>query len=145
MRSGSASYLAPETIIGEKINDLRKADVWAMGIVLFELWTLRTPFIPVATHSKYLEHYRPYVGQNQLERNIPENVEISYEAIRLLKRFLNKDHRFRESLSIIVETEKWFDLKNKLSDKRYLVPPPNKFSIFGSNNTNLNTFDSHKI
>jgi len=39
---GSPAYMAPEQIIGEPVD--ARADVWSMGVILFECLTGRTPF-----------------------------------------------------------------------------------------------------
>jgi serine/threonine protein kinase len=45
--AGSAIYISPEMIMFEKnknINISFKTDVWSLGVIIFELFTLKRPF-----------------------------------------------------------------------------------------------------
>lgn len=47
---GTLYYLAPEVCRGEPYN--HKADIWALGVIIYELITLRKPFDTMSQASK---------------------------------------------------------------------------------------------
>jgi serine/threonine-protein kinase len=56
-RSGTPSYMAPEQFQGEPL--YQTADVYAFGVLLFELFTQRLPFTsPLPSHKEELAHRR---------------------------------------------------------------------------------------
>ncbi|KAJ3043148.1 hypothetical protein HDV00_005764 [Rhizophlyctis rosea] len=44
IRAGSDPYLPPEVVLSRPTVDLRAADIWAMGVVLYAMLTARMPF-----------------------------------------------------------------------------------------------------
>ena len=71
---GTVSYMAPEQILGQSLD--RRADLWALGVVLYEMVTGRRPFegeeaVGVAHAIVHTEPERP----SALRNDIPANVE----------------------------------------------------------------------
>ena len=58
---GTPDYLAPEMIKGTSHNE--KIDIWALGVLLFELLVGKAPFTPEHTNNRYEK-------KMGLERNI---------------------------------------------------------------------------
>jgi serine/threonine-protein kinase len=81
---GTPEYMSPEQARGEKI-DFR-SDIYALGIVIFELFTGRLPFraeTPLATILKHLQEAPPLDG--------PEGVRIPPAVREVLRKALAKN------------------------------------------------------
>jgi serine/threonine protein kinase len=87
---GTPEYMSPEQARGEKI-DFR-SDIYALGIVIFEIFTGRVPFraeTPLATILKHLQEPPPLDG--------PEGALIPPAVREILRRALAKDPGARYS------------------------------------------------
>ncbi|HEX4355335.1 MAG TPA: AAA family ATPase, partial [Polyangiales bacterium] len=84
---GSARYMAPEQIRGEALDP--RCDLYALGCVLFELVTGRTPFIGLLGEVIDQHQRRPAPQLGSLVRDVPPELE------RLVRRLLAKDRRDR--------------------------------------------------
>lgn len=85
---GTPDYMSPEQIRSERL-DFR-SDIYAMGAVIFELFTGRTPFhgsTPVAIIMKHLEQPPPLKG--------PEAAAIPEPLLPVLEKALAKDREAR--------------------------------------------------
>jgi serine/threonine-protein kinase len=81
---GSPQYFAPEQARGDKPTP--SADVYAIGIVLFEMLTGRLPFIGVNQQELALAHIRDRVPlANEFNPNVPENLA------RIVEKVMSKD------------------------------------------------------
>jgi serine/threonine protein kinase len=81
---GTPEYMSPEQARGEKI-DFR-SDIYALGIVIFEIFTGRVPFraeTPLATILKHLQEPPPLDG--------PESARIPPAVREVLRKTLAKD------------------------------------------------------
>lgn len=86
---GSPAYMAPEQMMSARTVD-RRADVWALGVVLFELLGGRSPFAAPsvnATCARVLTQPAPHLGD--LGVTIPAGLEA------LIGRCLQKDREQR--------------------------------------------------
>ncbi len=81
---GTTAYLSPEQIRGEPATPA--SDVYAIGVVLFEMLTGRTPFQGEDRVAIALQHlHEPPPKLNALNPRVPPSVE------RLVERMLSKD------------------------------------------------------
>lgn len=75
---GTPSYLAPEQIMGWKVD--HRADVFALGIVVYEMSTLTKPFtgenLTVVSHGIV---YEPYPPPRQHNPSLPPEIELVFE------------------------------------------------------------------
>ncbi len=95
MTLGTVQYYAPEQAQGEIVSPA--ADVYALGIVMYEMLTGRTPFdgdTPVAVAMQHIQD--PPVPPSQLNPNIPPALE------EIILRCLEKipEMRFRDGSSL---------------------------------------------
>jgi tetratricopeptide (TPR) repeat protein len=80
---GTAAYMAPEQALGKTVDG--RADLYALGVVLYELTTGRVPFLgePLATISQHL--HAPVVPPRVLRPDLPRAIET------IILRLLAKD------------------------------------------------------
>src|SRR5262249_30334743 len=84
---GTAAYMAPEQARGKTVD--RRADVWAFGVVLFEMLTGRRAFDGNETSDVLAAVLRQDVDLSRLPAATPASIR------RLLDRCLRKDRRDR--------------------------------------------------
>ncbi len=78
MLLGTPEYMAPEMVLGEQID--ARADIYALGIVLFQMLSGRVPFqgnTPFAIANKQLQEPPPLL--HQIDTNIPVAVDTVVE------------------------------------------------------------------
>jgi len=95
--AGTASYMAPEQAVGAVIDP--RADLYSLGVMLFELTTGRLPFTgddPLAVVSQHL--HAPPVPPRSLRCDLPR--ELDKVILRLLAK--NPDDRY-ESAGAVLE------------------------------------------
>lgn len=84
---GTPAYMSPEQVRGEAIT--RRTDVWAFGVVLFEMLSGRHPFPGASAADVMAEIVRATPPWNALPPNTPPSIQ------RLLRRCLERDSRSR--------------------------------------------------
>ncbi len=99
---GTPKYMSPEQSRGSEID--ARSDIYAMGIILYELLTGRVPFNaenPLGILIKHLQEQPPTFGQIRPDLVIPENVE------RFVHRMLAKqvEQRPQTAEAVIREIE----------------------------------------
>ena len=83
---GSPMYMAPEIMKYKKYD--KKADLWSLGIIFYELLTGKTPFT-ANNHMELLENIE------KQKIYFPSHIKISHDARDLLVRLLNKNSKER--------------------------------------------------
>jgi serine/threonine-protein kinase len=90
---GTPEYMSPEQARGDKLDP--RSDVYALGIVAFELFTGKVPFrgqTPMATIFKHLQDPPPFDG--------PAAAALPKEAVPVVRRALAKTPEERQSSAI---------------------------------------------
>jgi serine/threonine protein kinase len=116
--SGTPEYIAPEVIRGELPTPA--ADLYAVGIVLFELLTGTTPFAGGSPAQVYERHLRAPVIPPSLrwpERPMPPALE------RVVLRALSKraEERFRDARSFRAALD---TVRARIDPRLFVVPAP---------------------
>ncbi len=86
---GTAAYMSPEQARGKAVD--RRADIWAFGVVVYEMLTGRRPFEGDDTSTTLASVIRDDVSWQALPADLPA------PAHRMLRRCLEKDPRRRLS------------------------------------------------
>jgi len=115
---GTAPYLSPEQAVGKAVD--RRADIWALGCVLFEMLSGRRAF-PGGSSTEILAHI---LERDPAWDTLPATVSPALR--RLLERCLEKDphNRLRDAGDVGLALE---DL-NLESPTGAALPPPSFFS-----------------
>jgi len=148
---GTPYYLPPEMCENLVVKDLRKVDVWMIGVIVFNLLTLYYPFdsFPIVKQInesetefkerklKTIEKMKNQEIIDELKHSISGDQtfdSLNEELIELLKRLLNPDQNSRELLSDI-KNNSFLDLSIKRS-KQFRSKRPkvnrNLKNLFGS-------------
>ena len=102
--AGSPYYMSPEQVRQQPVD--RRADVFSLGVVLYELLTDQKPFrgssLAEITQA-VLEHEPPLA--NLVDKNVPKALaEIAARAMQK-----DPEHRFRSARSLSRELRHWLD------------------------------------
>jgi serine/threonine-protein kinase len=98
---GTPGYLSPEILLGNPVD--QRSDVYAVGVVLFEMLTGRTPFSDASVYK---------LMQDVVQREVPDvreiNAEIDPGVASILARMLLKDpdKRYQSMRELISDLEK---------------------------------------
>ena len=87
---GTVNYMSPEQLLGKPVDE--RADIWSLGVVLFEMFTRRRPFTGESVSdviAAVLEHALPPISR--FDAGIP--LEIENVVSKSLEK--NKDDRFQ--------------------------------------------------
>ena len=107
VKAGTELYLPPEVLLGKEFTSNTKLDMWALGIILYQMVEGCHPF--VEKNSKKNSAVIDNIIKNRLEFN--KKIKISDALKKLLEGLLEKNNRFR------IDTgdplfQKWFDDKS---------------------------------
>lgn len=103
---GTVSYMAPEVFMNILTT---KSDVWALGVVVFELLTAEKPFKgdnPMAMYAK--------LKTSEAKYGPVEEAGCSEHAVKFLKRCLTKDESKRPSAAEVI-ADPWLSDKLRVS------------------------------
>ena len=84
---GTAAYMSPEQAKGRQVD--KRADIWAFGVVLFEMLTGRQAFGGTDISETLASVLRQEMDWTELPSETPHSIR------RLLRRCLERDHRRR--------------------------------------------------
>lgn len=115
---GTPSYMAPEQARGEHHEVGPKSDLFALGVVLYELFTGATPFRG-AVHEVLRQVGDPAlaaVPPNRLKPEVPTDLA----AVCLKALAKNPADRYRSAAELAADLQRWLDGKRVLAGK----PPP---------------------
>ena len=119
--SGSPSYMSPEQLTGASQLTL-KSDVWAMGVVLWELLTMQSPWVSALSDvNDHTALTQLIVKQRRRLPPVPETAvpdTVHHHVLKLLDKSFNEDPALRPSMK-----DFWFILQG-IYNKLYPPPPP---------------------
>ena len=110
VKAGTQLYLPPEVLTGVEFSSSTKLDIWALGIILYQMVEGCHPFENKNKKGSVINN----ILKNKLEFN--KKIQISESLKKLLQGLLEKNYRFR------IDTgdplfEKWFEDNSKEKTK----------------------------
>ena len=105
-KKGTAQYLSPEIIITHKFD--YKADVWALGIIIYEILTGISPF-GCENNNKIYDEIKNYSDFKSISEPI-KKLHVDEDLVDLLAKMLEKDCNKRINVEQILESK--YILKN---------------------------------
>lgn len=113
---GTASYVSPEQAAGKQAT--RKSDLYALGVILYELLTGRLPFEAASVAEMLHKHrYAQFEAPSRLVENIPHDFD------QLIAALLEKDPDKRPANALAVE-DALNKLKRKFDRQKQYTPKP---------------------
>jgi eukaryotic-like serine/threonine-protein kinase len=115
---GTPGYLSPEVCLGKMVD--QRSDIFALGIVLFEMLTGRTPFSDESPLKLMLD-----VVQSQIPDVRELNTDVDVEVAAILARMLEKEpnDRYQSTEALIEDLEKHALIKQGGPLKLKTLPP----------------------
>ena len=98
---GTPGYLAPEALLGKQVD--QRSDVYALGVVLFEMLTGRTPFSNSGVYQLMLD---------SVQSEVPDvrefNADIDADVAAMLTKMLHKNaaDRYQSMTDLLADLEK---------------------------------------
>ena len=133
-RCGSVGYLAPEVIEVRPMYNPLLVDIWALGVVLFEMTTGRRPFEDVQHNVPYTDterqNFLDEMGDNIHTLMTTKPARLTHDILELFKGIFQKNTRDRFTLNRILYSD-WCQKKptSKLRiGNYYMVQQPQKKS-----------------
>ncbi len=111
--AGTPSYMAPEQVRGDSHHLDGRADVWAVGAMLYEIWSGKTPFRAADTNQLFEEiRLRP-------AKPLSMSAEVPAEVNDIVMRCLRKDpeERFASAQELAERLEAWLRQSGSATDQ----------------------------
>ncbi len=103
---GTLSYMAPEQIDGSPVCHDRRSDVYALGIILFELLTGRCPFVhkggELSALMKQIVSDEPPAPQS-LDASLPDALDVI--CLKCLRK--DSNHRYPTAAAVAEDLHRW--------------------------------------
>lgn len=116
--AGTPLYMAPEQIQGKKVD--RRADIYAFGVMMFELLTKRPPFVGTSVNSIFEKHLnQPPPKMRQYVKTV--NPDLDELVTRLLAK--KPEERPDNLTTVVYELTKW---ERQVTQIRTLQVDPGK-------------------
>lgn len=124
---GTTAYMAPEQLSGEEFDE--RSDIWAYGVVLFELFTSELPFQGMYEPAvMYAITQEEPLSASELDSKVPERIEHIIEGC-LQK---SKEKRYQEFNEVINDlTESNTTSVKRRVDKRKRHPAVSSYALIG--------------
>ena len=116
---GTAKYLAPEQVEGRPVDE--RADVYALGVVLFEALTGRAPFDEGSASATALARLRM---DPPSPRSINPSIPVAVERVILTAIARDRDRRYPSAAAVREALVAAAQLADPVVDLPVVVPPP---------------------
>jgi WD40 repeat protein len=98
--TGTAHYMSPEQTLAKRVEVDHRADIWALGVILYELLTLRRPFDGKNLQQVvYAICFQEPVPPNRLNHKVPRDL------VTICHKLLEKDPKNRYQSAADVEAD----------------------------------------
>lgn len=113
-RAGTPSHMAPEQVLGEAVDE--KADIWALGVMLYELLTLRRPFLG----SNTTVMAAVLRDDPETPRRWAHELEVPVELEAVCLKALRKERSERQASvdEIVASVQDWLEAEADKSKRR---------------------------
>lgn len=108
---GSPIYMAPEIQFGSRYS--ANVDLWSVGVIIYELVTMETPFPHVQTQYELAQELKDRDGKPY---ELPESVEASENLRDLVKRLLTIDSDERMNMDEFMKHPFFAGLEESVAD-----------------------------
>ena len=141
--AGTRQYMAPEQVLGEVHRIDGRTDIWAFGVITYELLTLRSPFRTMDSDSIFSQILKgEFASPRQRRPDIPDSLE--QLCMRCLS--MRMTDRFQSARELMVALE---SVASEIRDNAASHLGPNRMDAgvhaFPSPTTERNTGSSHPL
>lgn len=117
---GTRPYMAPEQVRGESHRIDARTDVWALGVILYQVLTDRTPFTGNSVQALFEDiKYADSQPPRQLDPSIP--VELERICVKCLAKPMNE--RYTTAHDLAFELRHWRDTREPRQEPAAISSP----------------------